>query len=186
MPEGWRYVHWFCARNVPFHLVDGGRPFLRTVTRGHLCSEGPLEHGGRCGVRIAGSYCLKYRTREFPSLTLRQSKTVQSTLNVMSMNGSNSLRVPCPLGECGEGSLCPHAVQVALATDPWGAVRVHPASNGVPVDDQARDQSANSCRYVGRRLEEEKLPLGECARAQEGKEGARPVTRVFRIILISQ
>ena len=117
---------------------------------------------------------------------LRESKTVQPTLNVMSANGSGSLRVACPLGECMEGSLCPHAVQVALATDPWGAVRVHPTSNGVLADDQGQDQPADNCRYVGERRGEEKLLLGECARAQEGKDGARPTSQTFRIILIAQ
>ena len=104
----------------------------------------------------------------------------------MSANGRSSLRVSCPLGECGEGSLCPHAVQVALATDPWGTVQVHPASNGVLSDDQGHDQPANNCCYVGERRGEEMLLLGECARAQEGKHGARPTSRTFRIILIAQ
>ena len=144
-----------------------------------LCSEGPLECVGRCEVRISGSYYLKYRTCELPSLTLRPPKTVQPTLNVMSATGNSSLRVPCPFGECGEGSLCPHAVQVALATDAWGAVQARLASNGFPEDDQARDQAANSCRYVGKHLGEEKLPLEECTRAQEGKDGAQPASRTL-------
>ena len=186
MPDGCQYVHWFYARSVLFHLVDGGETSLRTKTRGQLCSEGPLECGGRCRVRIAGSYCQKCRICKLPSLMLRESETVQPTLNVMSANGSGSLRVACPLGECGEGSLCPHAVQVALATDPWGAVQVHPASNGGLADDQGHDQLADICRYVGERRREEKLLLGECARAQEGKDGARPTSRTLKIILIAQ
>ena len=144
-----------------------------------LCSEGHLECGESCEVRISSSYSLKYRTCELPSLTLRPSKTVQPTLNVMSANGNSSLRVPCPFGECGEGSLCPHAVQVALATVAWGAVQARPGSNGFPEDDQARDQAANSCRYVGKHLGEEKLPLEECTRAQEGKDGAQPASRTL-------
>ena len=67
----------------------------------------------------------------------------------MSMNRSNSLCVPWPLDKCGAGSLCPHAVQVALATGPWGAVQAHPASNVVLVDDQTHDQAAINFRYVG-------------------------------------
>ena len=51
MPDGCHYVHWFYARSVLFHLVDGGETSLRTKTRGQLCSEGPLECGGRCQVR---------------------------------------------------------------------------------------------------------------------------------------
>ena len=150
-----------------------------------LCSEGPLECVGRCEVRISGSYHLKYRTCELPSPTLRPRKTVQPTLNVMSANGNSSLHVPYPFGECGEGSLCPHAVQVALATDAWGEVQARPTSNGFPEGDQARDQAANSCHYVGKHLGEEKLPLYECMRAQEGKDGARPASRApSRIILI--
>ena len=160
--DGFQYVHWFCARNVPFHLFDGGGTSLRMETKGQLCSEGPLEFGGHCEVRIAGSYYLKHRTYELPSPTLRQRKTVQPTLNVMLANGNSSLRVPCPLGKCGEGSLCPHAVQVALVTDAWGAVRAHPVSNGFLADDQTHDQAANSCRYMGKRRREEKLLLGEC------------------------
>ena len=186
MPDGCQYVHWFYARSVLFHLVDGGETSLRTEKRGQLCSEGPLECGGRCRVRIAGSYCQKCRICKLPSLMLRESETVQPTLNVMSANGRSSLRVSCPLGECGEGSLCPHAVQVALATDPWGAVQVHPASNGGLADDQGHDQLADICSYVGERRREEKLLLGECARAQEGKDGARPTSRTLKIILIAQ
>ena len=117
---------------------------------------------------------------------LRESKTVQPTLNVMSANGSGSLHVACPFGECGEGSLCPHAVQVALATDPWGAGQVHPASNGCLADDQGHDQLADICCYVGESRSEEKLLLGECTRAQEGKDGARPTSRTLKIILIAQ
>ena len=179
MPDGCQYVHWFYVRSVLFHLVDGGETSLRTKTRGHLCSEGPLECGGRCRVRTAGSYCLKCPICKLPSLMLRESETVQPTLNVMSANGRSSLRVSCPLGECGEGSLCPHAVQVALATDAWGEVQARSASNGFPGDDQACDQAANSCRYVGKRRGEEILPLEECARAQEGKDGAQPASRTL-------
>ena len=139
VPDGCQYVHWLCARNVLFHLFDGGGTSLRTEAKGQLCSEGPLECAGRCEVRIAGSYYLKYRTCKLPSPTLRQRRTVQPTLNIMSANGNSSLRVPCPLGNCGEGSLCPHAVQVALATDARGAVRAHPASNRFLADNQAHN-----------------------------------------------
>ena len=68
---------------------------------------------------------------------------------------------------------------MALATDAWGAVQARPASNGFPEDDQARDQAANSCRYVGKHLGEEKLRLEECTRAQEGKDGAQPASRTL-------
>ena len=141
-----------------------------------LCSEGPLECVGHCEVRISHSYYQKYRTCELPSLALRPRKTVQPTLNVMSANGNSSLCVPCTFGECGEGSLCPHAVQVPLATDAWGAVQACPASNAFPEDDQACDQAANSCYCVGKHLGEENLPLEECTRAQEGKDGAQPAS----------
>ena len=72
VPGGCQYVHWFCARNDPFHLFYSGGMSLQTETKGHLCSEGPVECGGRCKVRIASSYCLKYRTYELPSLTLHK------------------------------------------------------------------------------------------------------------------
>ena len=68
-------------------------------------------------------------------------------------------------------------MQVALATDAWGAVQAHPVGNGFLGDDQAHDRAANSCRYVGKRRGEEMLPLEECARAQEGKDGAQPANR---------
>ena len=113
-----------------------------------------------------------YTLLEINKATFRESETIQQTLDRMSANGSSSLRVPCPLGKCGEGSLCPHAVQVALVTDPWGAVQAHPASNGVPADNQAHDWAAKNCRYVGERRREEKLLLRECGRAQEDKDGA--------------
>ena len=35
----------------------------------------------------------------------------------MAFNGRSGLEVPCPYGVCGRGRLCPHAGQVALATD---------------------------------------------------------------------
>ena len=133
-------------------------------TKGQPRNEGPLECGGRCEVHIAVSYCLKYRTCELSSPTLRQRKTVQPTLNIMSATRNSSLRVPRPLGKRGEGSFCPHAVQVALATDAWGAVQAHPASNGFLADDQAHDQAANSCHYVGKCHGEKKLPLEEWVR----------------------
>ena len=110
VPDDCQYVRWFQARNIPFHLFDGGGTSLWMEAKGQLCSEGPLECCGRCEVRIHGSYCLKCRTYELPSPTLRRCKTVQPTLNVMSANGNTSLRVPCPLVKCEEGSLCPHAV----------------------------------------------------------------------------
>ena len=62
----------------------------------------------------------------------------------------------------------------------WGAVQAHPASNEVLVHNRA----ANKCCYMGKRHAEDKVPLGECARAQEGKNGVRPTSRTFRIILI--
>ena len=80
----------------------------------------------------------------------------------------------------------PHAVQVALATDPWGAVQAHPAGNGVMEDNQGHDQVADNCCYVGERRGEGKLLLRECRQAQERKDGVRPTSRTFRIILISQ
>ena len=179
VPDDYQYVHWFCARNVPFHLFDGGVMSLRMEAKGQLCSEGTLECCGCCEVRISSSYCLKYQTCELPSPTLRPRKTIQPILNVMSANGNSSLRIPCPLGKYGEGSLCPHAVQVALATDAWGAVQARPASNGFLDDDQARDQAANSCRSVGKHRREEKLLSEECARAQEGKDGAQLASRTL-------
>ena len=97
----------------------------------------------------------------------------------MLANGNSFLRAPWPLGKCGECSLRPHVVQVALATDAWGAVQAHPMSNGFLEDDQARDQAANSCRYVGKRRGEENLPLVEYAWAQVGKDGAQPPSRAL-------
>ena len=75
-------------------------------------------------------------------------------------------------------------MKVALATDAWGVVRAHAMSNGFLVDDQAHDRAANSCLYVGKHCGEEKLLLGACAQAQEGKDGAQPTIRTFMIILI--
>ena len=50
VPNGYQYIHWFCARNVPFHLFDGGKLSLRVETKGQSYSEGPLEYGGRYEV----------------------------------------------------------------------------------------------------------------------------------------
>ena len=184
VPDGCQYIHWYCARNAPFYLFDYGGTSLRTDTKVQMCSGGPLECSGRCKVHIASSYCLQYRTGELPSLTAHECKNVHPTLNVMSGNGDSSLCIPCPLGKCGEGSLPPHAVQVTLDTDAWGAVGAQPASNGVLVDDQAHDRAAKKCCYLRKRHGELKWPLGEFARAQEGKDGVRPASRTFRIILI--
>ena len=118
-------------------------------TKGQLCSKGPLECGGRCEVHVVGSYYLKYRTCELPSLTLHEHKTVQPTLSVMSANRNSSLHVPYPLCKCREGSLCAHALQLELAPNAWGVVRAHPASNSVQVDDQARYRVATICCNVG-------------------------------------
>ena len=35
----------------------------------------------------------------------------------MAFDGRSGLEVPCPYGVCERGRLCPHSVQVALATD---------------------------------------------------------------------
>ena len=102
----------------------------------------------------------------------------------MSANGNSSLCIRCPLGNCGDGSLCLHVVQVALATVAWVAVRDHPVRRDILVDDQVNDWAASKCRYVGKRHGEEKLPMGACARAQEGKDGARPAGQTLGIILI--
>ena len=102
----------------------------------------------------------------------------------MSVNGNSSLYASCPLGKWGEGSLCPHAVQVALAIDAWGAMRAHPASNGVLMDDQVHNWAANNCSYMGKRRGEEKLPPSACAYASEGKDSAQSVSQTFRIVLI--
>ena len=51
------------------------------------------------------------------------------------------------------------------------------------MDDQAHDQAANNFCYVGKHRWE-KLPLGKCMQAQEGKDGAQPAGWTFRMILI--
>ena len=149
-----------CEKTSPFHLFDSGRTSLRMETKCQLCSEEPLECGGHFELCITGLRYLKYRTYELPSLKLHQRKTIRPTLNVMLANGNSSLHVPCPLGKWGDGSLCPHVVRLALATDAWGAVQAHPASNCILVDDQAHDRAVNSCCYVEKRHREEKLLLG--------------------------
>ena len=35
----------------------------------------------------------------------------------MAFDGRSGMEAPCPYGVCQRGRLCPHAVQVALATD---------------------------------------------------------------------
>ena len=45
-----------------------------------------------------------------PSLALHEHKTVQPTLHIMLENEDSLLHIPCPLGMCGEDSLCPHAL----------------------------------------------------------------------------
>ena len=102
----------------------------------------------------------------------------------MSVTNNSSLGIPCPLGKCGDGSLYPHALQVALTTDAQGAVWAYPASNGVLVDDQANYQAGNKCRYVGNHRGEEKLPLGELAQVQGVKVDGRLASQTFRMILI--
>ena len=72
---------------------------------------------------------------------IASAQTVQPTLNIMSANGNSPLCIPYPFGKCGEGSLCPHAVQVALATDSWGAVQAHPTSNGFLEDNHRGGQT---------------------------------------------
>ena len=57
--DDYQYVRWFRARNVPFHLFDGGGTYIRMEIKGQLCSEGPLECYKHCEVRISGSYYLK-------------------------------------------------------------------------------------------------------------------------------
>ena len=42
-------------------------------------------------------------------------------LVLMASNGRSDMEVECPLVECATGEMCPHAVQMALATDRMGA-----------------------------------------------------------------
>ena len=105
VPTGCQYVHWFCERNVPFHLFVSGRTSLQAETKGQLCSKRPLDCSGSCKVRIASSYCLKYATCELPSPTLHKRKAIQTTLHIMPVNGNSSFRILYPLGKCEEGSL---------------------------------------------------------------------------------
>lgn len=63
--------------------------------------------------------------------------------------------------------MCPHAVQVASTTDAWGAMQGLPASNGLPVDEEA--DAAGKCRYVGKRHREEKLLLGSVHEPRRSK-----------------
>ena len=64
-----------------------------------------------------------------------------------------------------------------MATDAWGALQDNPASHGAPVNDQVDDWVAGEHRYVGKRHGVEKLPMGERAPAQEGRDGARQASR---------
>ena len=42
-------------------------------------------------------------------------------LVLMASNGRSGMEIQCPLGSCAAGEMCPHAVQMALATDRIGA-----------------------------------------------------------------
>ena len=48
----------------------------------------------------------------------------------MAFDGRSGMEAPCPYGVCQRGRLCPHAVQVALATD---RLRVPGTSEGTIV-----------------------------------------------------
>ena len=39
----------------------------------------------------------------------------------MASKGRSGMQVECPLSKCEEGEMCPHAAQMALATDRMGA-----------------------------------------------------------------
>ena len=97
----------------------------------------------------------------------------------MFANGNSSLCIRCPLGNCGEGSLCLHVVQVALATVAWVAVRDHPVRRDILVDDQVNDRAASKCRYVGNRHWEEKLPMGRALEPRRAKTVCDQLVRLW-------
>ena len=73
---------------------------------------------------------------------------------------------------------------MALAIDAWGAVRAHPTSDGVLMDDRVNDRAASKCSYIGERHGEEALLMGEYTQAQEVKDNVQLTGRIFGIIFI--
>ena len=51
--------------------------------------------------------------------------------------------VPCLVGECQEGTLFPHAVQVALTTAAWGTQWVPHLGRATPEGKQPSDRMMN-------------------------------------------
>lgn len=83
----------------------------------------------------------------------------------MSSNGEGSLRVPCPLGKCGESSMYPHVVKLVLATDVWGVNRTHPMIHSVPMSKRPDHQLLGKWCDVRKHRQEDELPLRDCVEA---------------------
>ena len=91
----------------------------------------------------------------------------------MAFDGRSGLEVPCPYGVCGRGRLCPHAVQVALATD---RLKVPGRSEGAIASMDviaARDAASEALAGLGKRHGGgggSPLPVGkERAKESEGR-----------------
>ena len=68
----------------------------------------------------------------------------------MAFDGRSGMEAPCPYGVCQRGRLCPHAVQVALATD---RLRVPGRSEGTIVSTDviaAHDAASRALAGLGK------------------------------------
>ena len=72
-------------------------------------------------------------------------------LVLMASNGRSDMEVECPLGECATGEMCPHAVQMALATDRMGARKECEAAIASGDVIAAQNAASEALRGLGQR-----------------------------------
>ena len=69
----------------------------------------------------------------------------------MASNGRSGMEVECPLGKCAKGEMCPHAVQMALATDRMGARKECEAAFASRDVIAAQNAASEALRGLGQR-----------------------------------
>ena len=95
----------------------------------------------------------------------------------MATNGRTGMRIECPFGLCSRDEGCPHAVQVALTTDRYGA----PSRDGGAITSRdviaAREAATEAARGLRMRRGNGGSPPPRRSAVEEATPGARTQLR---------
>ena len=87
----------------------------------------------------------------------------------------NSICVECPFEPFGEGAKCPHAGQVALATDRVAALRVQTTGPGAPIGGRADGSLGDASENGTRARNGPRSPMESGEEWRKWQNDARPV-----------